>query len=245
MKLIFLGTGGYHPNERRHTASLMLPELGVVLDAGTSLFRVQKRLATPEIDILLTHAHLDHVVGLTYLLVPLLQGELKKCRVHALPEKIAAIQEHLFSQPLFPVLPPFEFIPLSDRISVAGGRGTITHRKLNHPGGSIGFRIEFENQSIAYVTDTTVDGTYTDFIRNVDLLVHECYFPDEMAEWAAKTGHSHTSQVTTLAKDAQVKKLYLTHIDPQRSDDDPIDIAKARSIFPETYLAEDLMQVDC
>ena len=60
MRLLFLGTGGYHPNERRHTAGLMLPELGVVFDAGSSFFRVQSRLQTKELDVFLTHAHLDH-----------------------------------------------------------------------------------------------------------------------------------------------------------------------------------------
>ena len=68
MKLLLLGTGGYHPNQRRHTACLMLPEAGIVLDAGTGFFRVRQHVATPSLDILLTHAHLDHVVGLTYLL---------------------------------------------------------------------------------------------------------------------------------------------------------------------------------
>ena len=47
-----------------------------------------------------------------------------------------------------------------------------------------------------------------------------------------------------LAKEAGVGRLFLTHIDPQRSDDDPIDIATARAIFPETLLAEDLLEID-
>ena len=65
MKLIFLGTGGYHPNERRHTASVLLPEEGIALDAGTGFFRVQGRLKTPGLDVFLTHGHLDHICGLS------------------------------------------------------------------------------------------------------------------------------------------------------------------------------------
>ena len=45
----------------------MLPEVGVVLDAGTGFYRVREHLRTSELDVFLTHAHLDHVVGLTYL----------------------------------------------------------------------------------------------------------------------------------------------------------------------------------
>ena len=50
MKLILLGTTGYHPNNRRHTACLMLPEVGVVLDAGTAMFRVRDYLTTKHLD---------------------------------------------------------------------------------------------------------------------------------------------------------------------------------------------------
>jgi transposase len=67
MKLLVLGSTGYHPNEHRHTACMMLPEIGVVLDAGTGMFRVGRHLQTSTLDIFLTHVHLDHVVGITYL----------------------------------------------------------------------------------------------------------------------------------------------------------------------------------
>lgn len=244
MQLQFLGTGGYHPNERRHTACLMVPELGLVFDAGSSAFRIQSRVITDEVDLFLTHAHLDHVQGLTYLLVPLARGLIKRCRVHALPQTIAAVREHLFSQPIFPVMPDIDFCPLSTETKIASGRGSITHRSLQHPGGSLGYKLNVEGKQLAYITDTTVDDSYTDFIRGVDVLIHECYFPDDLSDWAAKTGHSHTSQVAALAKKADVGRLYLTHIDPQRSDDDPIGIAIARKIFPATEIAEDLMEIE-
>ena len=67
MKLVLLGTTGYHPNDERQTACFMLPEQGIVLDAGTAMYRVRDQLVTPELDIFLTHAHLDHIVGLTFL----------------------------------------------------------------------------------------------------------------------------------------------------------------------------------
>lgn len=242
MRLLFLGTGGYHPNERRHTAGLMLPELGIVLDAGSSFFRVQSRLQTKELDVFLTHAHLDHIQGLTFFIVPMLMGMVTRCRVHADPAVIDAVRQHLFSQPVFPVLPDFEFVPLTDRIELPGV--TITHLPLKHPGGSRGYLLETAGKRLAYITDTMVDGTYTEFIRGADVLIHECYFPDEMAQWCERTGHSHTSQVATLARDAGVGRLYLIHIDPQRPDDDPVGLATARKIFPATILAEDLMEIE-
>ena len=67
MKLLLLGTVGYHPNDRRQTACLMIPELGLVFDAGTAAYRIKNYLETDTLDIFLSHAHLDHVVGLTFL----------------------------------------------------------------------------------------------------------------------------------------------------------------------------------
>jgi ribonuclease BN (tRNA processing enzyme) len=161
------------------------------------------------------------------------------------------VRTHLFSEPLFPVLPAFEFTDLeaSPRIAVPGG-GVLTHQALtSHPGGSTAFRIDWPAtdddppKSLAYVTDTATDGTYTDFVHGVDLLIHECYFPDDMAEWAERTGHACTTPVARLAHDAGVGRLVLVHIDPQRPGDDPVGLNAARKVFPETVLGEDGMEV--
>jgi ribonuclease Z len=243
MRVEFLGTGGFYPNERRHTTCVMLPEVGIVLDAGTGFFRVIPRLETSELDIFLSHAHLDHVVGLPFLLTALLSGKPTRATIHATPQTLAAVQEHVFAQPIFPILPPYAFQPLAEKVSVQG-QGTLSHRALGHPGGSIGFRIDWPGRSLAFITDTTVDGSYTDFIDGVDLLIHECYFPDELSEVAAKTGHSSTTPVAELARKARVGRLCLIHLDPRRTDADPIGLGTARKIFRKTELAEDLMTVE-
>jgi ribonuclease Z len=241
VKLIFLGTGGYHPNERRHTAGLFLPELGILLDAGTGTFRVPPRLLSPLLHVFLTHAHLDHVCGLTYLLAPMLKQQIASCTIHAEAHVLKALRVRLFSEEIFPVFPPFIFAPLESTVPIADAN--IAFRRLVHPGGSVAFRIDTPSGSMAYVTDTTASSSYLDFLRGVDLLIHECYFPDELSNWATETGHSWTSAVAQLAADCGTKQLYLTHIDPLRPDDDPVNLNQARSIFPETHLAEDLMEL--
>lgn len=243
MRVLFLGTGGYHPNERRHTACVMLPEIGVIFDAGTSFFRVPDNLETKEVQIFLSHAHLDHIMGLTYFLGSMVNGDVKRVCVHGTEKTLNAIQEHLLSEPLFPVKPGYEYIPLASEIEVPGD-GIVRHIPLKHPGGSTGYRIDFPDRSMAYITDTSVDDSYTDFIRGVDLLIHECYFPDEVAQWAEKIGHSYTTQVAEIAKQAEVKRLVLVHIDPLRPDDDPIGLATAQAIFANTEVAEDGMSVE-
>ena len=97
---------------------------------------------------------------------------------------------------------------------------------------------------MAYVTDTTADGSYADFVRGVDLLIHECNFTDDLHDLAVMTGHSHTTPVCELARDAGVKRLIMTHFDPHAARDDPVDLAKARSIFAAADVAVDKMVVE-
>lgn len=217
----------------------MLPEAGIVLDAGTGAFRIQRHLATRELDVFLTHAHLDHVVGLTYLLAPLALRQIDAIRVHATAAVLDALKQHLFSSPLFPVMPSFDFRPLAGS-SLTIGATTIRWQALpSHPGTSMAYRLEAGSSSLAYVTDTTVDGSYTEFVAGADVLIHECYFPDALDEWATKTGHSTTSKVLNVAAEAKIGKLLLVHADPRSSGDDPLGLNPARSIFPAVEIARD------
>jgi ribonuclease Z len=245
MKVILLGTTGYHPNDRRHTACMLLPECGVMLDAGTAVFRASQYLTTPELDIFLTHAHLDHVIGLTYLFSVTDVHPLRRITVHGPAEKLAAVEEHLFCDAIFPKRPPLEFRPLVDSYELAGG-GRLTHFPLEHRGGSIGFRLDWPGHSMAYITDTVAspDAPYVEQVRGVELLLHECYFPDEQAEWATKLGHSHTTAVAQVAARAAVGRLVLVHLNPLSIADDPIGYSVAKAIFPNTTLGEDRMELE-
>ena len=243
MQIEFLGTGGYHPNERRHTACILIPEIGLMFDAGTSLFRVASRLQTTELSIFLSHAHLDHIAGLTFLLPMILDGRISRCSVHATAATLDTVRTHLFAEKVFPVEPEFDYTELADEVIVPR-QGILTHVPLKHPGASRGFRIDWPDRSMAYITDTIMDGSYTEFVRGVDLLIHECYFPDSRAKLAIQTGHSHTTPVAELARDAQVGRMLLVHIDPLNESDDPIELHKARAIFPNTELAEDNLVVE-
>ncbi len=246
MKLVLLGTAGYHPTDRRHTACVMLPELGVVLDAGTALYRIREHLTTPQLDIFLTHAHLDHVAGLTFLLDVLAEKQMDRVTIHAMPDKLQAIDEHLLDELIFPVKLQYEMRPLAD-VSALPRSGTLQHFPLVHPGGSVGFRLDWPGHSLAYVTDTTTPGAtadYIDKIRGVDLLVHECNYPDGMEEMATLTGHSCATPVAQTARVAGVKRLVLTHVNPATDIDDPIGMPTIRKIFPGAELGYDGMVLE-
>ncbi len=220
MRLLCLGTTGYHPSPSRHTASYYLPEQGLLLDAGTSVFRlvdVLRKEPRKSIDILLSHAHLDHVVGLTFLVDVLAVTELEQIRIHGDPEKLAAVREHLFSPLLFPVLPNFQFMPFTAsegkrEIGTAG----VNWFPVEHPGGALGFVVKVQGKSLAYVTDTTAqnDADYLSKVSGADLLLHECYFNDDQEELARTTGHSWLSAVKEVVQRIQPKRTLLIHVNP-------------------------------
>ncbi len=250
MKLVLLGTSGYYANDIRHTACMMLPEVGVVLDAGTGMYRVADYLAadflaTGRLDVFLSHAHLDHIIGLTYLLGILPDNVLRRSIVYGDAEKLAAIRTHLFSEPLFPVPPKFELRPLTGDVPLPEG-GKLSYFPLVHPGGSIGYRLDWPGSSLAYVTDTkaTADATYIEHIRGVNVLVHEAFFPDGADEMAELTGHSCLSDVARVAAAAEVGLLVLVHVDPNLKQDSDLDLRPAKKIFAATMLGTDRMEIE-
>jgi ribonuclease BN (tRNA processing enzyme) len=245
MKLVLLGSGGYFPNDRRHTACLLLPEVGVVLDAGSGMCRIGPYLQTDRLDVFLTHAHLDHIAGLTYLMNVAPRDVVERTVVRGASAKLEAVKQHLFAEALFPLPPPFRFEPLISPCRLPQG-GTLNSFPLEHPGGSIGFRLEWPGHSMAYVTDTTADrnADYLHSIRGVDLLVHEAYFTHDADDLPRVTGHSSLHSAAAVAAAAQVGRLVLVHINPQIEDDAAFDLDAARAIHPVVELGRDEMQLE-
>ena len=256
MLLHCLGTAGFHPNHDRHTSCYFLPEAGVLLDAGTGAFRLAPLIETDEIDLLLSHAHLDHIAGLTFLIDVFYQRPIKQLRIWGEAAKLSAIRKHLFSELVFPVQLDSQldtqWNAIDELTEFQAGGAKVSWRPQDHPGGSVAYRLDWgdgqsgdgkaangkladekpadekpadgkpadenpaEKKSLLYMTDTTgdVSDEGIEWCRDADLLMHECYFDDSMADFAQKTGHSWTSRVAEVAARAKPKTLLVTHINP-------------------------------
>jgi ribonuclease BN (tRNA processing enzyme) len=146
---------------------------------------------------------------------------------------------------IFPVKPTFHFQPLTGPCSLPDG-GTLTYFPLKHPGGSVGYRLDWSSRSLAYVTDTTAaaDADYVAHIRGVDLLLHEANFPEDVDSMPVITGHSWLQPVAEVAAAAQVGRLVLVHADPLISDASAFDLDAARRIFKNLEFGADRMELE-
>ncbi len=232
VELIPLGTNGYIPSFGRHTMSFLVTtaKTALLLDAGTGVARllepnIREALAPYDrLDIVLTHYHLDHLIGLSYL--PGVWS--KPVRIFA-PDKPYVDTEP--DQAIGSLLrPPFfslalDHFPMEIELRPYGkeslevGDLSLRCRRQDHPGGSVGIRIE---DDLAYITDTVVDNQSKRFISGVELLLHEIWLTDEEARAnpGGSDGHSSAGQVISLAADAGVRRLLPVHHHPKRTNQD-------------------------
>jgi ribonuclease Z len=98
-------------------------------------------------------------------------------------------------------------------------------------------------RKIAIAMDTKPILNLPDRIKGFDILVHEATADRTLEGKANKFGHSTAAQAATIAKEADVKRLFLIHISPRYRDPKPL-IAEAKEIFEETFLPSDLDEFD-
>jgi ribonuclease Z len=78
--------------------------------------------------------------------------------------------------------------------------------------------------------------------HGADLLIHEATFAEEELGRAAETGHSTAAQAATVARDADVAMLALTHFSTRY----PIALLRdeAQAVFPRTVLPRDFDTIE-
>lgn len=93
--------------------------------------------------------------------------------------------------------------------------------------------------------DTRFREEHIPFALHSDVLVHEATFNASQADLAKQYFHSTTKQAATLAKEAEVKRLILTHISSRFQNVDSKDLLnEAKEVFPNTNLANDFYKTE-
>jgi phosphoribosyl 1,2-cyclic phosphodiesterase len=225
----------------------VVPDARIVLDAGTGLRRLGAALPAKvrRVDVLLTHLHMDHIQGLGFFR-PLFQPDFE---VHIWGPGSATtdLRQRLtryMSPPLFPVrLPelPCELYvhDLSDEpVAVPGA--VVRAALVCHPGPTVGYRLDTDDGSLAYLPDhepVLACGRFADspdwcsgidLARDVDVLIHDAQYDDAEYRQRVGWGHSTFEHALEFAHLARVKQLVPFHHDPAH-DDDMLDAYFARA----------------
>ncbi|MBL6748995.1 MAG: 3',5'-cyclic-nucleotide phosphodiesterase [Nevskia sp.] len=224
MRIKILGcSGGVGPGLR--TTSLLVDD-AILVDAGTGVGDLSLAQMSRITDVLITHSHLDHVCGLAFIADNLFGLLDRPLRVHATPETLAALREHLFNWKLWPdfsALPDAEhpivvFHPLEPGQARAVGAMTVTPFQVLHTVPAVGYLIDSGQGVFVFTGDTYADDRLWNFLNGqprLDRLMIDVAFPDEDAELGRLSRHFTPGLLgQELAKLRHRPKLYLTHHKP-------------------------------
>lgn len=245
MHVVFLGTGGYHPTDQRQTNCTLIREAGIVFDAGTGFFRLSQHLQHSTLNILLTHAHLDHICGIVYLSAVLKHSitPIESVHIYAPPGVRQAV-ETLFSEPFFAGSLDRLPVPVTFHEVTAGTFDVENVKVLAKPfahgaQNSWGYRVTKGFHTVAYITDTFITDEAIPLLKDADLAICEAYYRNKQKEQSQASGHSYPLIVGQVAKKAGAKKLILTHINPTIGDQASAVIEESSLFFPGAQLATD------
>lgn len=212
MKLTIIGFWGGYPKMNEASSGYLLEHDGtrVLIDCGSGVLSKLQNFVQPEdLDaVILSHYHPDHIADIGVLQhARLIQGFLGK-DFGTLP-----IYGHDFNQAEFEKL-TYKNITMgvaynseqADQI----GHFKISFLQTNHPVECFAMRIEVEGKVVVYTADTSYKEELIDFSRNADILLCECNFYD--GQNGKNAGHMTSIDAGTLAYQANVKKLILTHL---------------------------------
>jgi ribonuclease Z len=102
---------------------------------------------------------------------------------------------------------------------------------------------ERKGRKIVYSGDTRPSSKIEELAKDCDVLIHDATFSRELEEKAVKYGHSSTNHAADIAKRANVKVLFLTHISP-RYDDVQVLEDEAKEIFTFSFAAYDFLEYE-
>lgn len=236
----------------------------VIVDAGTGMRALGNQLmreaqGPQQYDVLLSHVHWDHIQGLPFFSPVYVPGT--RIAVYALltaadelQQVIGGITRHeFFPMPLEAVPAQFDFHQVEPGVDFDIRGFHVSPIALNHPFGSVGYRIDGDGASWAYVADTapfdkvhhkqhflpgpeplSIDDVASlglmrqALVRRligVDTVVYDTHFLPEEYERFPHYGHSTPDQALEVCVEARVRRLVLYHHAPSHTDDQMDQIA--------------------
>ncbi len=219
-------------------------------DLGAALMTEAEALdAPPEAEILLSHLHLDHIMGAPFF-APFYDPRARIGLRCGLSRDASLARDALgvFAAPPFFPVQPMEmgcvrwgvFGP-GDRFEAAGFQ--VRAIGLNHPGGACGFRVETPQGAICMIGDhehgdPKIDAAVAEAVSGAAILLFDATYDEDDYPRHRGWGHSTWQKGVELARGAGIGLTLLHHHGPEKSDEDlAARDAKVQAAFPQARLA--------
>ncbi len=244
MKVITLGSGGWIPTNKRHTACYLIDtgESLIILDTGTGLSRLPDYKGIlekyNEVNIIYSHYHLDHLMGIVYLSN---WAKNKKVNIFGPGRELGfqsckTVLSDLLKPPYFvDINSIYKELEIVD-YNLQGfqiGNLKISITKQIHKGGSFGITL---GNKLHYATDTIECEETFKKAQRAKLLLHDFWSlePEDNNE------HSSLAGIKNMLKKFDVVRTGLIHINPNWNQETIEKLSQA--ILDESiFIAEDNM----
>jgi ribonuclease BN (tRNA processing enzyme) len=227
MKIKVLGCSGTD-SPGHHLPGLLL-DRKILFDAGglTSVLDEKDQIKIE--NIFITHAHLDHIIGIPFLADNIIVGNTgQRVTVFAIPSVIKTIKRNLLNSSVWP---DFTEIPnLEDSIlnltelkvghSIRIDGYTIWPYRVNHSVPAVGYLVQDKNmRQFFYTGDIGPSNATWKKLRNkqIHCLIIDVSFPSRMKEIAMRSGHLTPELLRDeLSKmEPLPERVYVTHLKTQ------------------------------
>lgn len=196
---------------RQHLSCIVIDDC-VALDAGSLAFATNEEQKEQIRDVVLTHAHLDHIAGLPLFIDDLFETLTEPIIVHASETVIETLKQNVFNGEIYPNFAELEnkngavlnFRPVKNGENFAVKHLTFKAVEVNHGVASLGYIISDGTAKIAVGGDTAETVEFwrvSNKEKNLRAILIECAFPDELEELARAAQH-----LTPKRLRAEIKK---------------------------------------
>ena len=249
----------------------------LIFDAGSGIRELGDALMNPQSEfarkyrfydgeghayLFFTHTHWDHIQGLPFFTPLHIPGNVFDIYHihHHIPNTLAGQMEPQYFPLSFELInSTLQFHNLEEGEQLEIDNATILNTELKHPGRAYAFRIMADNAVIVIATDGEYKNLdyastakYCNFYANADILIFDAMFSVRESFIKEDWGHSSALIGADIARDANVKNIYLFHHDPISSDTEIMQIlqetreylSQNKGEVPEVHVAHEGLTIN-